>query len=191
MAVWAWIVIIVAAVLVVGAAAWALGSRRRTQHLKNRFGPEYDRAAREAGGRREAESELAAREQRREKLNIRPLSEPARDRYASRWEEVQTRFVDAPEEAVEQADKLVNQVMSERGYPMDDFDQRAADISVDYPVVVENYREAHRVYVSVKQGGATTEEERWAMRHYRSLFEELLDSAGNGARSTERTATNG
>jgi hypothetical protein len=104
---------------------------------------------------------------------------------------VQTRFVDAPEEAVEQADKLVNQVMSERGYPMDDFDQRAADISVDYPVVVENYREAHRVYVSVKQGGATTEEERWAMRHYRSLFEELLDSAGNGARSTERTATNG
>jgi len=191
MAVWAWIIIIVAAVIVVGVAAWALGSRRRTQHLKNRFGPEYDRAARGAGGRREAESELAAREQRREKLNIRPLSEPARDRYASRWEEVQTRFVDAPEEAVEQADKLVNQVMSERGYPMDDFDQRAADISVDYPVVVENYREAHRVYVSVKQGGATTEEERWAMRHYRSLFEELLDSAGNGARSTERTATNG
>jgi hypothetical protein len=190
MAAWAWIVIIVAAVLVVGAAAWALGSRRRTHHLKERFGPEYDRTAEQADGRREAEAELAAREDRREQLDIRPLPEPARQRYAARWQDVQAGFVDAPEEAVEQADELVNQVMSDRGYPMDDFDQRAADVSVDHPVVVENYRAAHRVYVNVKQGHASTEEERTAMQHYRSLFDELLEG-GSSTRETERTASRG
>jgi hypothetical protein len=191
MAVWAWIVIVVVAVLVVGAAAWALGNRRRTTHLKERFGPEYDRTAREADGRREAEAELAAREQRRKQLNIRPLPEGARERYATRWQDVQAGFVDAPQEAVEQADELVNQVMSERGYPMDDFDQRAADISVDHPEVVDNYRTAHRVYVSVKEGGASTEDERQAMRHYRSLFDELLSAGSPSARSNERTAAHG
>jgi hypothetical protein len=191
MAVWIWVVIIAVAVLVVGAAAWALGSQRRTKHLKDRFGPEYDRTARQADGRREAEAELASREHRREQLDIRPLPEPERERYASRWQDVQAAFVDAPENAIEQADELVNQVMSDRGYPMGDFDQRAADISVDHPVVVENYRSAHRVYVSVKQGKATTEAERQAMRDYRSLFEELLHPAGDAARSTERTGTHG
>jgi len=190
MAVWAWVVIIVVAVLVVGAAAWMLGSQRRTKYLKDRFGPEYDRTARESDGRRQAEAELVARERRRNRLEIRPLAEQTRERYAARWEDVQAGFVDAPDAAVEQADQLVSQVMSERGYPMEDFDQRAADISVDHPVVVENYRAAHRVYVAVKHGDASTEEERQAMRHYRSLFDELLAAAaGDSARSTERTGT--
>jgi len=191
MAVWIWVVIVVAAVLVVGVAAWALGSQRRTRHLQHRFGPEYDRATSQTESRREAEADLAAREARRETLDIRPLPAQARERYASRWQDVQAGFVDAPEAAVEQADKLVHEVMSDRGYPMDDFDQRAADVSVDHPVVVESYREAHDVYVSMKAGNSTTEEERWAMRHYRALFDALLDPAGEGARSTERTGTHG
>ena len=190
MAVWAWVVIIVVAALVVGAAAWMLGSQRRTRYLKDRFGPEYDRTARDSDGRRQAEAELVARERRRNRMDLRPLSEQTRERYAARWEDVQAGFVDAPDAAVEQADQLVSQVMSERGYPMDEFDQRAADISVDHPVVVENYRAAHRVCVAVKHGEASTEEERQAMRHYRSLFDELLAAAaGDSARSTERTGT--
>jgi len=187
MAVWVWVVIIVVAVLVVGAAAWLLGSRRRTKHLKDHFGPEYNRTIEESNGRRQAEAELVAREERREQLNIQPLPEGARERYSAEWNDVQAGFVDAPDDAVRQADDLVNQVMSDRGYPMDDFDQRAADISVDHPMVVENYRAAHRVYASVKQGNATTEEERMAMRHYRSLFDELLEETASS--SNERTAT--
>ena len=139
--------------------------------MKERFGPEYDRTIEAADGRRQAEAELAAREERREQLSIRPLPEGARERYSAEWNEVQAGFVDAPDDAVRQADDLVSQVMSDRGYPMDDFDQRASDISVDHPMVVENYRAARRVYASVKRGNATTEEERMAMRHYRSLFD--------------------
>jgi len=139
-------------------------------------------------GRRQAEAELVARERRHNRMDLRPLPEQTRERYAAGSEDVQAGFVDAQDAAVEQADQLVSQVMSERGYPMDDFDQRAADISVDHPVVVDNYRAAHRVCVAVKHGEASTEEERQAMRHYRSLFDELFAAAaGDDARSTERT----
>jgi hypothetical protein len=113
----------------------------------------------------------------------------ARERYSAEWKDVQAGFVDAPDDAVRQADDLVNQVMSDRRYPMDDFDQRASDISVDHPMVVENYRAAHRIYTSVKQGNATTEEERMAMRRYRSLFDELLEeAAATSSNSNEREA---
>jgi hypothetical protein len=189
MATWAWIVIVAMAVVVVCLAALVVSQRRRTRHLKQQFGPEYDRATKNADGKREAEAELLAREKRREEYDVKPLSESSRVRYASRWQDVQAGFVDEPEQAVEHADDLVNEVMSERGYPMDDFDQRAADVSVDHPEVVENYRKAHRIYLSMKKGTASTEEERQAMRHYRSLFDLL--AGAQEARSTERTSARG
>jgi len=189
---WVWVVIVVAAVIAVAAAAWMLARKRRTKHLKERFGPEYDRTAREADDTRQAEAELAAREKRREQFDVKPLSESSRVRYAAKWQDVQAGFVDTPEQAVEQADGLVNDVMTERGYPMDDFDQRASDVSVDHPEVVENYRKAHRIYLSMKKGTASTEEERQAMRHYRALFDDLLTAAASaGSNEKERTKTHG
>ena len=201
MAGWVWAVIVAVVVIVVAFAVWRALSTRRTQGLRERFGPEYDRAKESAGGKKDAEAELAAREERREQLNIRPLPAEARQRYAEQWRNVQSQFVDAPQAAVAAADGLVSSAMSDRGYPMDDFEQRAADISVDYPHVVESYRAAHRISESTASGEATTEDQRQAMQHYRSLFDELLDSrspveaetrsdeAFND--STERTKVNG
>ena len=149
MAGWIWVVIVLVAVVCVALTVWAAASQRRTRRLQDRFGPEYARTTSEAGSRREADAELAAREERHDTLNVRALSPDARRRYASRREDVQTEFVDAPEDAVGHADELVNEVMSERGYPMEDFEQRVADVSVDHPVVVENYRAAHRIVVAI------------------------------------------
>ncbi|HJP66121.1 MAG TPA: hypothetical protein VKA30_07450 [Actinomycetota bacterium] len=174
MAVWAWIVIAVASVVVVGALVWMAVDRRRSGRLQDRFGPEYDHTIRDAESRRKAESELAERERRREELDIRPLPSAARRRYWSQWQSTQRRFVDAPEQSVRDADALVQTVMRERGYPMDDFVQRAADVSVDHPHVVGNYRSAHAVSVQVDRGGASTEDLRTAILNYRALFEELL-----------------
>jgi hypothetical protein len=174
MAAWVWVVIAIVVVVVFAAIAAWLASRRRTRHLQHQFGPEYERTTQLAGGKREAEDELRAREKRRGKLDIRPLDPEARDRYAHRWQHVQEEFVDSPAGAVARADALVNSVMSDRGYPMDDFERRAADISVDHPGVVEHYRVAHHILVSMEDGDVTTEEERRAMQHYRSLFDELL-----------------
>jgi hypothetical protein len=188
--------VIVAAVVVVCAlVVLQMMGRRRTQHLQERFGPEYDRAT-EAAGRREAEAELRAREERRESLDIRPLPAATRERYATKWQDVQAEFVDSPTLAVAHADELVNAVMSERGYPMDDFEQRAADVSVDHPLVVENYRAAHRVYLSAETDDVSTEDERQAMKHYRLLFDELLSGDGPSEqqptdRVEERTASRG
>jgi hypothetical protein len=173
---WAWIVIVIAAVMLLGAVAWSAYNGRKRKHLQERFGSEYDRTVADAPSRREAEADLAERQKRREELEIRPLEQSSRDRYASEWHNTQARFVDDPEEAVGEADRLIQQVMRERGYPVDDFDQRAADLSVDHPEVISNYRAAHGISVANERGKASTEDLRTAMVHYRALFEELLET---------------
>jgi hypothetical protein len=171
-----WIAIAIAAVVVVIAVlVWVAMNKRRTTMLREEFGPEYDRTLSDREDRRSAESELAERRARRDRLDIRPLEPAARMRYTVQWGEVQSRFVDQPALALAQADELVSAVMRDRGYPMDDFDQRAADLSVDHPVVVENYRHAHRISGRVGSKQATTEDMRQALVHYRALFAELLD----------------
>jgi hypothetical protein len=174
MATWVWIVIAVVIAAVVVLAAWRGLAARRTRNLRERFGPEYDRTAASAESRGDAEAELAARQERRDRLDIRPLSPQARQRYATQWQAAQAQFVDTPEAAAATAEGLVNQVMTERGYPMDDFDQRSDDVSVDHPHVVENYREAHAIHERSRSGNADTEQLRRAMQHYRALFDELL-----------------
>src|SRR5438105_9329566 len=175
---WVWIVIIVAASLVILAVAAAAARARRSRRLRHGFGTEYDRTVEQTGGRRAAERELTHRKKRHEALDIRPLSPQARVRYLQRWQETQMRFVDDPSGAVAEADGLVQQVMKERGYPTDDFEQRAADISVEHPELVERYRTAHGIAQSNERGTASTEDLRQSVRHYRALFEELL---GGGA----------
>jgi hypothetical protein len=174
---WAWIVIaIAAAVIIIGAIAWSASRARRRRGLQERFGGEYDRTVADAPSRREAEAELSEREQRRDELDIRPLEESSRDRYASEWQNTQARFVDDPEEAVGEADRLIQRVMLERGYPVDDFEQRANDLSVDHPDVISNYRAAHGISIANERGKASTEDLRTAMVHYRALFAELLET---------------
>ncbi len=170
----AWIVIAVVAAAVVIGAIWYALQTRRTRDLRDQFGPEYDRTVRETGARRDAEAELARRADRVSQLNIRPLSPDDRARYAADWRTVQSRFVDDPVGAVASADALIGEVMQARGYPVGDFEQRAADISVDHPAVVSNYREAHQLASKSADGQASTEDLRRAMVHYRSLFDDLL-----------------
>lgn len=169
------IVGVVIAVIVVGAMALMAVRKRRSAKLRERFGPEYDRVLQREGDARKAEGVLAFREKRREKFQIRPLSPNDRSSFAVRWNEVQGRFVDDPRGAVTVADSLVTDVMQARGYPIGEFEQRAADISVDHPVVVENYRAAHDIAMRHSTGRASTEDLRQAMVHYRALFQELLD----------------
>jgi hypothetical protein len=178
---WVWVVI-AAAVLVLAVGVWTLAAWRRRTQLRERFGPEYERLLAERGDRREAESELLGRQKRREEMDIHPLDPSARDNYAIAWREIQARFVDGPAVAVKEANGLVTEVMRDRGYPIEDFDQRSADISVDYPVVVENYRAAQAITLRNEEGKASTEDLRQAMVHYRSLFSSLLDvDDGNDA----------
>ncbi len=174
MSTWLWIVIVVAAVVILLVALWAATRTRRSKALKERFGPEYDRVSADAPSQRQAEADLREREKRREQFDIRPLEPAARDRYRAQWQDVQARFVDDPSGAVGDADRLVLVVMEERGYPMDDFERRADDISVDYPHVVEDYRAGHAISTANARGEATTEDLRQAMVHYRSLFDHLL-----------------
>ena len=176
MPMWAWIIIVAAAALVVIAIAAMYSRRRKTSGLQEQFGSEYDRTVDERDSRRDAERELTDRAKQRERLDIIPLSDEARDRYADSWRSVQTRFVDDPSNAVREADRLVTDVMRERGYPIDDFDQRAADISVDHPDVVENYRAGHDLYLKEDRGEADTEDQRQAFVHYRALFSDLLET---------------
>lgn len=173
MPVWAWIVIGVGVVVIL-ALAWLGVDRQRSRQLQEKFGPEYGRTVADRGDRRAAESELREREQVREKLEIRPLSAGQREHYGREWEQVQSTFVDNPSGAVAQADRLVAEVMRERGYPVDDFEQQAAIVSVDHPNVVANYREGHTIYLSFDRGDASTEDLRQAMQHYRALFDDLL-----------------
>jgi hypothetical protein len=163
-------------ILVIAVLAWLFVQKRKstTADLRRKFGPEYERTVQQQGSERKAEAKLADRQQRVEKLNIRDLDPMERERFSEQWESVQSRFVDSPRGAVAEADDLVSSLMKTRGYPVSDFDQRAADISVDHPRVVENYRSAHEIALRVGKNGASTEDLRTAMIHYRSLFEELV-----------------
>jgi FtsZ-interacting cell division protein ZipA len=171
---WA-IVVIIAVVVAAAVIAWWMMSKRRTQHLRTRFGPEYDRLLKEEGDRRRAEEELLRREKRVQKLDIRSLEPHQRDRFAQAWHADQARFVDDPKGAVMEADRLVTQVMKARGYPVGDFEQRMGDISVDHSRVVENYRAAYVIAQRQKRGEASTEDLRKAMVYYRELFDDLLE----------------
>jgi hypothetical protein len=169
--------LILVAVLVIIAVA-LVARRRRSEKLKRRFGSEYDRTVlQQHGDSRRAEETLVEREKRVEAFPLRSLTPVDREAYAMEWASVKRRFVDDPSAAVGSADRLVSRVMTDRGYPMSDFDQRAADISVSYPAVVQNYRTAHDIVLRHTDGHATTEELRQAMVHYRSLFDELLTPA--------------
>src|SRR6202167_1658651 len=163
-------------ILVFAVLAWMFVQKRRstTASLRQKFGPEYERAVHQQGSERKAKAKLADRQERVEKLNIRELDPMERERFSKQWESVQSRFVDSPRGAVAEADDLVSSLMKTRGYPVSDFDQRAADISVDHPRVVENYRSAHEIALRVGKDAATTEDLRTAMIHYRSLFDELV-----------------
>lgn len=173
------IIIIVAAALVavaaIAAAVWMYLQKKQTERLQSRFGPEYDRLAAVEGDRGRAEKTLHEREKRVEKLNLVPLSPEDRDRFAGAWRLEQAGFVDNPQAAVANADSLVTEVMKARGYPMGDFEQRVADISVDHAPVVTNYRIAHDIALRDSGGETSTEELRTALLHYRMLFEALLD----------------
>ncbi len=188
MAAWIWVVIAVGVVAVVAVAAWLAAERRRTETLRRRFGPEYDRTLEAHETRREAETELSGRVKRRQELEIRPLSDAARERYLASWRDVQGQFVDAPAAAVANAHSLVCAVMAERGYPVEDFDQRVADVSVDHPVVVEHYRAAHAVAERSARGEASTEELRQAMQHYRTLFDDLLETGAEAPLTRDEEA---
>jgi hypothetical protein len=170
------LVIIIGVVLIgIVGIAWAMFLRKsKTERLQTRFGPEYTRAVEESGGRRKAEAGLEQREKRVEGFAIRPLAASDRERYLASWRTVQAEFVDDPKKSVTQADQLLGDVMSTRGYSVSDFEQRSADISVDHPLVVENYRAAHEIAVRHASGQATTEDLRQAMIHYRTLFDELV-----------------
>jgi len=188
---WGWALLAVAVVVVVALIVWRGMAARRTRSLQERFGPEYQRTADATGDKRRAEAELAARQERREKLDIRPLPAEARHRYAEEWRVVQEQFVDSPSVAIAAADGLVGSVMTDRGYPMDDFEQRAADVSVDHPAVVENYRRARAVAERSERGEASTEDRRQAMQHYRSLFDELLGDDGRDEPTTRESTAAG
>jgi hypothetical protein len=169
------VVVLVIAVLAIAGVLWLLLTQRRSQRLRAKFGPEYDRLVSKQGGRKQAEEELERRSKRVESLSIRPLSREERDRFAEEWRRDQAMFVDDPAEAVDRADALVQEVMVTRGYPVADFEQRAADVSVHHPGVVDHYRVAHGIAVRHRRHEASTEDLRAAMVHYRALFEHLLD----------------
>jgi hypothetical protein len=169
------IVIAIVVMIAVGIGIWLFTRKRRTKRLRTQFGGvEYTRAVQEGGGRRKAEAALDKRADRVEGMHIRPLAAGDRARFVESWGRVQARFVDGPGGAVTDADKLLGDVMSTRGYPVSDFEQRAADISVDHPRVLENYRAAHETALRQTRGQASTEDLRQAMIHYRTLFEDLV-----------------
>jgi hypothetical protein len=168
------IVAVAVAVLVV-VVAWLLIRQRRRAEVQERFGPEYDRAVAEHGDRRAAEKDLVDRRRRRDQLDIRPLPAGALARYSDEWRAIQARFVDQPESAITDADSLLDQLMRDRGYPVDDFGTKAELLSVDHPTVLDNYRAARAVQERNATRLASTEELRGALLRYRSLFEELLE----------------
>jgi len=169
-------VIVIAAIIIILALVWVATRRRRTEALRRHFGPEYDRIARERGTRR-ANAILAERERRVEKFPLRRLSPSEREHFISRWQGIQANFVDDPAGAVTDADLLVGRLMEACGYPLGAFEQRAADISVDHPHVVNNYRVAHEIALRHRRGEATTEDLRNSVIYYRSLFDDLLETS--------------
>ena len=173
------IIILSAAVvlLAAGIVAWSAVRSRRSQKLREKFGPEYEYTLEHVGDRHIAEETLIKREKRINELDIRNLDSHESELYRAKWAEIQANFVDQPAKSVEQANVLINQVMEARGFPTADFEQRAADISVNYPELVANYRNAHAISEKSQQDGVSTEDLRLAMVYYRSLFEELLQGA--------------
>lgn len=167
---------IVVAVVLLAVVGWVLWQMRTRQVIKERFGPEYERAVKEYGDESKAVSELGKRQQRISKYHIRALTNREREEFESRWRETQARFVDNPRDAVREADELVSRLMETRGYPMSDFDRRAEDVSVDHPHVVQNYRAAHNIAVADASGKSSTEDMRRALVCYRALFDELLET---------------
>lgn len=179
------VIVVVAVVIVLAAQA---SSRKKTERLKEHFGTEYERTVSEAGDPKAAEKELTGRARRRDKLDIVALSPSALTDFTNRWRRVQTAFVDDPASSVGAADELVTEVMRERGYPVDDFDQQAADISVDHPQIVENYRAAHGIHLAQQRGDVGTEQQREAFVHYRALFEKLLETTTDNDTAQEAHA---
>jgi hypothetical protein len=174
------VVLLVGAVIILvllGVIGWMAMQRRRSDDLRQRFGPEYDQTLQATGSRRKAEAELEAREKRVRKLELRPLSAEERDGFTDRWKATQAQFVDDPGGAVTRANQLVTEVMEARGYPLGNFEQRAADLSVDHAEFVGHYRAARQIAQEHEQGEASTEALRQALVHYRGLFEDLLAPA--------------
>jgi hypothetical protein len=172
-----WLVVLVVVVVVAAVGLWMYSrQRRRRDALREQFGPEYERTVHDYGDRRAAEDDLAKRTERVERLHIQPLSPERGARYAEDWRVVQAAFVDDPEQAIGDADRLVAVVLEARGYPLGDFEQRADDVSVEHASVVDHYRAAHVVAGRVSRGGATTEDMREAMLHYRTLLDDLIDT---------------
>ncbi len=180
---WGWIVIAIAIVVIVVLASTLATMLGRSRSLRRRFGPEYDRTVDLRGNQRLAEAELAQRTKRHEQLSLRPLSQASARQYQQSWYQVQSEFVDNPIGAVGRADALIQEVMRERGYPAEDFDQRTDDLSVEHPEAVEDYRLGHLLAMASANANGqmvsrgSTEDLRRAMRHYRSLFEELVEPA--------------
>ena len=172
MTVLAIVLVLIAAMAI---AAWVHHQRTQSHRLKDRFGNEYYRMLEQTGSAGKAEAELKARERRVEKMKLIALPPEDAQRFTGDWKALQARFVDNPQGAVAEADRLVRELMARRGYPMGDFERQAADISVDHPQVVENYRAAHDVAVRIGRGGVDTEALRRAVVHYRALFDELLE----------------
>jgi hypothetical protein len=172
------IVLVVALIALIGVAAWLYLKKRRSDGLRTSFGSEYDRARQDHPDQRSAERELTERKERVEQLRIRALSPDERDRFHERWRSAQAQFVDDPAGAARVADELIGEIMQARGYPVGDFEQRAADVSVDHPRVVEHYRAAHAIALRTDRGDADTgdtEDLRQAFVHYRALFDDLLE----------------
>ena len=172
------IALVAIAIIALAVGAWLYLRAHRRQQLQARFGPEYQRAVRAEGNLSAAERSLSERQRRVERLDIKPLSAQQRERFAKAWENEQAHFVDEPRAAIDAADRLVADVMNARGYPVGDFEQRASDVSVDHPVVVENYRIAHDIAVRDRHEELGTEQLRQAMIHYRALFADLLHDGG-------------
>ena len=170
------IVIAVVVAFIIGALLGAVFNRqRRTKRLQEKFGPEYERTINEIGNKRQAEHELETRLDHVKTLDIRPLSAEEIDRYTNEWRGTQAEFVDEPLTALQKADRIIREVMKARGYPVEDFEQRVADISVDYPELVADYRGLHLITVKEDDEEVSTEEMRKAMVHGRALFENLVN----------------
>jgi hypothetical protein len=184
--IWVFVAVVVVLLAIIGVL---VARQQRSRKLKADFGPEYDRVVAERGDQRSAENELVGRRKRVSEFEIRPLAPADRERYVERWGATQRKFVDKPEAAVREAHLLVQQVMHDRGYPVDeDFQQRAADLSLDHPEVVENYRAAQSISLRAEQGQADTEQLRQAMVHFRALFDDLL-APGDGTPARDRDSS--
>jgi hypothetical protein len=186
------LIIVLVLLLVVGAVLVAVGlvaNRRRA--LRQKFGPEYDRVVESTDDRRAAERELRERERKHAELELRPLEPASRDRYAASWEEIQVRFVDAPDRAVGEADELVTRLIAERGYPTGDYDDQLAHLSVEHARTLDHYRQAHEINERNSRGEATTEQLRQALVHYRSLFAELLGTGPEHLAGSTHTPSDG